>query len=327
MTGKPQLCVAGAFPKQVLIFDVESGQHLRTLVGHGRGINDLAMSPLSDHLLATASEDYTIRLWSLAPAREKQPCIAIFAGEGHKQPVLAIGFHPNGRWLLSGGLDTALCLWAVPTQEEAQPGVRPDKAVVEYYPHFHSTEVHHNYIDNVVFYGDLILSRAARHNDVKENEIILWKIEGFTSDMAVPVEPPMPGDNVHSRSSFPHSARSRGFQRLLSFETPYTDRFYSRFGLFQQPGLRPILAMGTQHSKYLFWDLQRLEEGFDPSEASAATPHVRSVKSRKGKGKATINPDNLSRLEDLRREQSTHSDARSSSTREFPLPLPIYSQC
>nr|POE87957.1 polycomb protein esc [Quercus suber] len=319
VTGHPQICVAGAFPKQILIFDVVTGHQTRTLVGHGRGINDLAISPLSERLLATASEDYTIRLWNLAPTHEKQPCVATFAGEGHKQPVLAIGFHANGRWLLSGGLDTAFCLWAVPPQDlsPAKPSQGHDKPVVVYHPHFYSTEVHHNYIDNVVFYGDLILSRAACDPKVKENEIILWKIDGFNGDADDLRDPPVPGENLYTRSAFPHSSRSRGFQRLLSFETPSTDRFYSRFGLFHQPDLRVILVMGTQQAKYLFWDLQRLEEGYDPSDESV--PTTGKPRSRKGKGRANINSENLNRLEDLRKgSHSLHSDTGESRTRKSP---------
>nr|POE82418.1 polycomb protein esc [Quercus suber] len=314
-TGHPQICVAGAFPKQILVFDVVTGNQTRTLVGHGRGVNDLAISPLSERLLATASEDYTIRLWNLAPTHEKQPCVATFAGEGHKQPVLAISFHANGRWLLSGGLDTALCLWAVPPQDflNTKPVQGHDKPVEVYHPHFYSTEVHHNYIDNVVFYGDLILSRAACDPKVKENEIILWKIDGFYADDDNLHDPPMPGENLYTRSAFPHSSRSRGFQRLLSFETPWTDRFYSRFGLFHQPDLRVILVMGTQQSRYLFWDLQRLEEGYDPSEEAASLPG--KPRSRKGKGKASISSENLNRLEDLKKgPRSLQSDAGESRT-------------
>ena len=78
----------------------------------------MAVSPISPNLIATASEDYTIRLWNMDPSFTKQPCVALFAGEGHRQPILACSFHPNGKWLLSSGLDTAVCLWAVPSPSE-----------------------------------------------------------------------------------------------------------------------------------------------------------------------------------------------------------------
>lgn len=329
MTRKPLLCIAGALPKQIQFIDVESGQRLSdlTLKGHGKGINDLAISPLSTSLIASASEDYTIRLWNIEPEYASQPCVAIFAGEAHRQPTLACHFHPNGRWMLSSGLDTAICLWAVPSLEElerdhdSETG-HPDPKII-YYPHFHSTEVHSNYVDSVAFYGDLIISRASKDqtDKARDNTILLWKIDGFDSDSDPPLEPPIPSPGISTRSSFEHSKQSRGFQRLLTFEMPDTGRFYLRFNLLHTPGMRPILAMGNEKSKFYFWDLQKLEEGYDASEVTKTKkPRGRKPGVRKGVGVATtaVNKKNLdrndqSRLSELRREQSGPSDAAGST--------------
>ena len=221
--------------------------------------------------------------------------------------------------MLSGGLDTAVCLWSVPslkeldkTDDEIQNHKEPK---IIYYPHFYSTEVHHNYVDCLQFYGDLILSRASKDpNDrEKKNEIILWKIEGFDPNEEPPSEPPIPAPDVHTRSSFPHSPRSRGFQRLLSFDISHTDRFYHRFGLLHEPGMRPILSMGNQLSKYVFWDLQRLEEGWDPTDE-------KKTKGREGRGKkakGSVSSDNLNRLDGLRRAESIpSSDGTGGATRK-----------
>jgi len=231
----------------------------------------------------------------------------MFCGEGHKQPILAIDFHPNGKWLLSGGLDTAVCLWSIPSLKELERDPNDDNEAstepkIVYYPHFHSTEVHHNYVDTIKFYGDLIISKACRYGDKLPNEILLWRIDGFDPDQSPP-GPPIPVPDVHTRSAFPHSPRSLGFQRLLSFQIPHTDRFYHRFGLLQQPDMRPILCMGTQMSRFLFWDLQRLEEGWDPAE-----DRVKKKPSRKNK--TGVSAENLNRLQGLRRASSvTSSDA------------------
>lgn len=323
-THRPLLCIAGSSPKQIKILDALTGEPLRTLPGHGKDINDLAVSPLSTNLIASAAEDYTIRLWDLRPKFEAQPCVAIFSGEGHKQPTLSMAFHPNGRWLLSGGLDTAVCLWAVPDldqldQPEDQISQHTAPTVV-YYPHFMSIEIHPNYVDCLQFYGDLIFSRAARdQNSNNKNEILLWKIDGFDPHDPAPSEPPMPGPTTYTRSSFPHPKSSRGFQRILSFSIPHTDRFYHRFGLLHRPGMRPILSMGNQESTFLFWDLQKLEEGGDPAEEKK--------RGRGGKAgwkpKSTISSENLNRLDEVRSE-SVASDGNTTGgggTRESsPLP-------
>lgn len=301
--------------------DIESGERLkdRSLSGHGKGINDLAVSPLSNSLIASASEDYTLRLWNIEPKFSKQPCVALFAGEGHRQPILACSFHSKGRWMLSSGLDTAICLWAIPNlqdldRDDYESHVNPK---VVYYPHFHSTEIQDNYIDNVVFYGDLILSRSAKDQSdhTAENNIILWKVDGFNSSDDPPEEPPIPTSGICTRSSFPHTERSRGFQRLLTFDMPNTSRFYLRFGLLHQPDMRPILAMGSTNSKFHFWDLQKLEEGYDPSEQGmwAEKKQTKKAGPRRGrkKGVATaVNKSNLDRLSELRHEGSIdQSDA------------------
>lgn len=291
---------------------------IRTLPGHGRGINDLAVSPLSTDLIASASEDYTIRLWNLHPKFESQPCVAMFCGEGHKQPILAVHFHPSGRWMLTGGLDTAVCLWAVPSLEElnkTNEEPRNDKEPkIIYYPQFYSTEVHHNYVDSLHFYGDLILSRASRDQNArtKMNEILLWKIDGFDPDEPPPSDPPIPSPDVHTRSAFLHPPRSRGFQRLLSFAIPNTDRFYHRFGLLHEPGMRPIVSMGNQESKFFFWDLQKLEEGWDPAEEKKT--RGKGKPGRKPKG--SVSSENLDRLNDLRRAESVPSSEGTGATRE-----------
>ncbi|WPG98803.1 WD40-repeat-containing domain protein [Acrodontium crateriforme] len=306
VTQSPLLCLTGKIPKQIQIVDIDSGKVIRSLNGHGKGINDLAISPLSTNLLFSAAEDYTIRLWNLEPQYEEQPCVAVFAGEGHRQPILAINVHPNGRWMLSGSLDNAICLWAVPEPHELirdpkNTGFQTPKTI--YYPHFLSTEVHFNYVDCLKFHGDLIISRASR--DVgpssRTNEILLWKIEGFDSSLPAPAEPPVPSAGKSTRSSLPHSPQSRGFQRLLTFDMPGTNLFYQRFGLLDTPGMRPILAMGNQLSKFLFWDLQVLEEGIDLVDAARLK---KGRGSRKPKlGTITIDPA-LNRVSGLKRDTS-----------------------
>ena len=323
ITRKPLLCLAGHRPTHIRIIDIDSGKPVRTLAGHGKGLNDLAVSPLSSNILASASEDYTIRLWNLDPKHAHQPCVAMFSGEGHKQPILTAKFHPNGRWLLTGGLDTAVCLWPVPSLNELNRKHLSDEELQQhqdpkiiYYPHFHSTEIHHNYVDSLHFYGDLILSKAARDggDKNKKNEILLWKIEGFDPDSPPPSEPPIPTPDTYTRSSFPHPPRSAGFQRLLSFRIDHTDRFYHRFGLLRSPGMRPILCMGTEQSKFYFWDLQDLEEGKAYVEEKGRRGGKGGRGGRGKKEKTNVSSENLNRLEGLRRAESVASESTATGT-------------
>ncbi|KAL1296983.1 hypothetical protein AAFC00_004582 [Neodothiora populina] len=265
-TGDPLLCVAGSGSKSIKVFNPLTGTLVKVINGHGGDINDLAVSPRSSTLLASGSADYSIRLWTLNPRHQKQPCAAILGGGGHTQPILTLGFHSSGKYLISGGEDTMVCLWAVPDLSDEEMGTDVIKEC--HYPLFASSEIHSDYVDCIEFFGDLILSRACggspvkkptkSPDDFKRNDIILWKIDGFPHTDASSPEPPIPEPGVHTRSAF-----GGRFQLLLTFELWPATPFYMRFGLFNQPHHRPMLAMGDELSKYSFWDLQHLLDTYE----------------------------------------------------------------
>lgn len=258
-TGDPLLCFGGSSSGDIKVVNVVKKTFVRSLSGHGGPINDLAVSPLSPSILASASNDFSIRLWNLDKTFQKQPCAAILASpDAHKQPVLALGFHASGKYLLSGGLDTMVNLWPVPDVPDRNAGT--DKTTCVHFPLFSSTEVHPNYVDCLCFHGDLILSHAASYgqNEYRTNAILLWKIDGFSSAAPVPNNPPVAKPGLYTRSAF-----GGRFQRLLTFDMPNTSPFYMRFSLFAGPNHHPILAMGNERSKFSFWDLQALEDGLD----------------------------------------------------------------
>jgi polycomb protein EED len=60
------------------------------LTDDGEDVNDLAVSPTNPNILASASADNTVRIWSLNPAHKKQPCAVLCAGEGHLDTVLSV---------------------------------------------------------------------------------------------------------------------------------------------------------------------------------------------------------------------------------------------
>jgi WD40 repeat protein len=73
---------------------------------HQAALRSGAVAPDRD-VLATASEDHTVRLWQL-PSRE-----LIRTLEGHTGPVVAVAFAPNGKLLASGSTDQTMRLWQV----------------------------------------------------------------------------------------------------------------------------------------------------------------------------------------------------------------------
>ncbi|KAI1852458.1 hypothetical protein JX266_002636 [Neoarthrinium moseri] len=252
----PWLCVAGRDAK-IKIYDVFNGSLIKTLVGHGAEINDLATCPTNPLLIASASDDTSVRIWSLDPSDDKQPCVAILGGEGHSSGLLTAAFHNGGRYLLSAGHDNC---WTLPDLLVRPRDKNPPPPVIVHYPHFFTSEVHSGIVDCVAFFGDLILSRAC-HEDI----IVLWRIEGFSSQ-----DPPPPPSSAPTTSDTERLTRSAfapatastcppQYTRMIQFHTPGSGhQFYMRFRLYHDKEKHPVLAFGNAHSTIFFWDLARL---------------------------------------------------------------------
>jgi WD40 repeat protein len=95
--------VAVLFEKTVRLIPLEKGPTVR-LDGHEHLVYALAFSP-DGRLLATASSDRTVKLWSLPSGREMHTLT------GHERAVYRLAFSPDGRLLATASLDGTLRLW------------------------------------------------------------------------------------------------------------------------------------------------------------------------------------------------------------------------
>lgn len=100
------LVVAGTRGNSITLFDVQTGDKVRTWKGHNGSLTAAAVSP--DGLrLVTASEDRTIRLWDVAKGKELQK----LKGHGGGAVVSQLVFSRDGKMLISAGNDGLLCVW------------------------------------------------------------------------------------------------------------------------------------------------------------------------------------------------------------------------
>jgi len=89
---------------------------------HPSSVNFVAFSPIAQ-LLASGSEDKTIKLWDVANGRE----LRTFSG--HSGGINAVAFSPDGKVLASASQDKTIKLWDVTSGRELQTLTGHSKAV------------------------------------------------------------------------------------------------------------------------------------------------------------------------------------------------------
>ncbi len=92
------------------LWDLQSGECLRTFEGHESAVIDVAVSPDGRHIIST-SEDKTLRLWDLQSGKS----LRIF--DGHESAVHGIAISPDGRHIISASDDKTLRLWDLQSGE------------------------------------------------------------------------------------------------------------------------------------------------------------------------------------------------------------------
>lgn len=90
------------------LWDLITDSSLLTIQAHRSAVNKVRFS-MNGQIVATASDDQTVRLWSVEGGIR-----VIKSLEGHSDAVVALAFSPDGHTLASGANDGIVQLWGLP---------------------------------------------------------------------------------------------------------------------------------------------------------------------------------------------------------------------
>jgi hypothetical protein len=98
-------------PGQIVVWDAETGQEIRTLEGHRGSVISVAFSP-DGRRIVSGSQDTSLKVWDAGTGQE------IHTLEGDKSMVSSVAYSPDGRRLVSGSDDKVLKVWEPDTGQE-----------------------------------------------------------------------------------------------------------------------------------------------------------------------------------------------------------------
>ncbi|MBD2520655.1 trypsin-like peptidase domain-containing protein [Nostoc sp. FACHB-973] len=102
---------SGSDDKTIKIWNIATGQEIRTLNGHSDSVISVAISP-DGKTLVSGSSDKTIKIWNIATGQE------IRTLNGHSKLVWSVAISPDGITLASGSNDNTIKIWNIATGQE-----------------------------------------------------------------------------------------------------------------------------------------------------------------------------------------------------------------
>jgi WD40 repeat protein/predicted Ser/Thr protein kinase len=139
-------------PGEVRIWDLETGNMVRQLIGHQQAVTAVAYSPDGQYL-ATGSRDRTVKIWNAVTGEEIRTLT-------HTNDVQAVAFSPDGRYLASAGRDKTVKLWEVKTWTER-----------------HTFRGHNNDIRSLAFSANQRRLASGAGDRGMNGEVKIWDLE------------------------------------------------------------------------------------------------------------------------------------------------------
>ena len=109
--------VSGSYDKTLRLWDLESGELLRTLEDHTDHVQAVAVTPDGARAVS-GSMDKTLKLWDLESG------MLLHTMKGHTGPVWAVAVTPNGTHAVSASWGKTLKLWDLQSGDEIRSTAR-----------------------------------------------------------------------------------------------------------------------------------------------------------------------------------------------------------
>merc|ERR1712166_1435858 len=108
-----KLCSASA-DKTVFVFDVETNKRVKKFQDHQSHVNSVCCARQDTHLLASASDDCTAKLWDNGVrAWDKRKNDVAFVLSGHTDTITSLRLSPDGSYLMSNAMASSVRIWDV----------------------------------------------------------------------------------------------------------------------------------------------------------------------------------------------------------------------
>ncbi len=296
-----KVLASGGRDNQVKIWDVVSGQELKSLTGHTNAVISVTFSP-DGKLIASSSgsgnialkswikrnvgaqdnlienDEATIKLWDARTGK------MLNSLSGHSSAIASVAFSPDGKILASGDWEGRIKLWGVRTGKELK-----------------TLSAHSELVQSVVFSPDgKSLASAGSDNLIK-----VWDTTRGTAIATFPAQ-----DGVVNAISFSPDGRAlaSGGQDLIVIWDMTTRQILKRLTGFPgwvtsveySPGGN-LLASGTSGGSTILWDLaqeKKLKELKRSSSSISFSPDGQTLAS-------SGHDDNLILLWDITKEQES----------------------
>ena len=110
-----KLSVGNKPQNRIIIWDAHTGKRLAVLEGHTGIIWSVAFHPTKPHILASGSEDKTVRLWDIHTHKLVLPPLT-----GHKETVSSVAFDKTGEHIISASKDRTIKVWNIASRKRVK---------------------------------------------------------------------------------------------------------------------------------------------------------------------------------------------------------------